>query len=343
MKRIALLAIILLGCMQSVVAQQDPMFTKYMFNPLNYNPAYAGSVEALDVVLLHRQQWIGIEGAPMTQNLGIHSPIQGNTVGLGLNLAHDQIGANRQTNLFGSFSYRLRFSERQSLYLGVQGGVSNWQADWSDLTIMDPNDPAFQNLNPNLWLPNFGAGLYYTGAGRGTCPKTHWYVGLSAPMLLTNKLRPITDNGATADFPVAQQYRHYYLSAGMAYRLTPTITLRPSFLLKNVGLFIERNAANSVAAPNEIDLDLAVLFNNVFWVGAAFRTALEGESSYDSVDFWLSLRLNNGLRIGVAYDYALTELQGPGQGSYELLLGYDLFRGGCGAGDNGRIEHVRYF
>lgn len=329
-KHILHITLLLLIAVGSTQAQQDPMFTKYMFNPMNYNPAYAGSAGALDMVLLHRQQWWGIKGAPMTQNLSMHSPIKDKNIGLGMNLSLDQIATSRQLNAFASFAYRIALNSKgtTNLAIGMQGGVSNWSADWTDLDIENPNDPAFQNLQPNLWLPNFGAGLYLHSE--------KWYVGLSAPMLLTNDLRQSND----PNVPVAQQYRHYYLSGGAAIPLNGSIVLRPSILIKNVGLFMDRNQLNGIGAPTEFDVDLALLFNKTFWVGASFRSAFEvigNSSSYDSVDFWASLRLQNGLRIGVAYDYTLTDLQGPAQGSYEVLLGYDLIR------YIDRVRHVRYF
>ncbi len=329
-KQIIHVALLLILGISGLQAQQDPMFTKYMFNPLQYNPAYAGSAEALDMVLLHRQQWWGIDGAPMTQNLSMHSPIKDKNIGLGLNLMLDQIATQRNLNAYASFAYRIPLNNKgtTNLAIGMQGGVSNVAADWTDLEIENPNDPAFQDLQPNLWLPNFGAGLYLQSET--------WYVGFSAPMLINNRLRQSTTN----TIPTAQQYRHYYLSGGAAIKLNSSMVFRPSILVKNVGLFIERNQLNNVGAPTEFDLDLAMLFNDMFWVGVSFRSAVEvinNTSTYDSVDFWATIRLKNGLRIGAAYDYTLTELQGPAQGSYEILLGYDLIR------NVGRMRHVRYF
>lgn len=323
------IAIVLLVAISGTQAQQDPMFTKYMFNPMNYNPAYAGSAGALDMVLLHRQQWWGIKGAPMTQNFNIHSPINDKNIGLGFNMSLDQIATSRQFNAYTSFAYRIPFNKGKGhVALGLQGGVTNWTADWRDLEIANPNDPAFQNLQPNLWLPNFGAGIYVH--------TETWYAGFSAPMLLTNKFRP-----EDPTVPVAQQYRHYYFSTGAAIPLgSKDLVFRPSMLIKNVGLFIEKNKLNNVGAPTEFDIDLALMFNQMFWVGASFRSAFEvigNTSSYDSVDFWVSLRLKNGLRIGLAYDYTLTELQGPAQGTYEVMLGYDMIR------YKSNVRHVRYF
>ena len=335
MKKISLLSIFCLA-ISGIYAQQTSMFTKYMFNQLSFNPAYAGSADALDVVLLHRHQWVNMgQNAPMTQNFTLHSPIQAKNIGLGLNVTYDRIPTQQTFSFFPSFSYRIKFGDPEKkggyISLGLQGGVSNFRANYTALDLDNPNDPAFQNQQPNLWLPNFGTGIYVQS-------KT-WFAGLSSPMLVTNALRKRTavdlDNTA-----IAQQFRHYYLTGGVAFKLTEDITFRPTILIKNIGLFVERNVANiRRGAPNTFDIDAAFLFKKRFWVGVAFRSAFElRSSSYDSVDFWASIRLNNGLRIGAAYDYTLSRLGATNQGTYEIMLGYDLLRL-----DISKVVHVRYF
>lgn len=338
MRKYSLLLILFVWSAYQVNAQQDPMFTKYMFNPMQYNPAYAGSADALDMTLLHRHQWWGIKGAPMTQSFSIHSPIPVKNVSVGFQATHDQVGVSRTVDLNAVFAYRVPLTDvtkKNPIYMSMalQGGVANFSANWENLNFDDVNDPAFQNLRPNLWLPNFGAGLYFHSQT--------WYVGLSAPKLITNKLRKRYSNEPTS-MPIAQQYRHYYLTAGGAIKITPTVVFRPSLLIKNVGLFVEKNPQNIVGAPTEFDIDLGFMFNNFFWIGASFRSSFEwlagGKSSYDSVDLWLGMRFKNGLRVGLAYDYTLTQLQGPGQGSYEIMLGYDMYRPSID-----KVQHVRYF
>ncbi len=66
MKRIYLLALVTLGFVPDVQAQQDPHYTQYMYNMSVMNPAYAGSKENLSMGLLYRKQWVDIEGAPTT-------------------------------------------------------------------------------------------------------------------------------------------------------------------------------------------------------------------------------------------------------------------------------------
>ena len=311
-------------------AQQDPMFTKYIFNPLSYNPAYAGTTGYLDLSVLHRHQWWGIKGAPMTQNLTLHNFLPKQALGLGLNTSMDQIAVYRQFNFYGSFSYRIAIGKRYHrhrkslqpntfLYMGMQGGVTNFNADWSKLDYSNYSDPAFNNQQPlNLWMPNFGAGFYLQA------PK--WFVGFSAPMLIEHNFRKL-ESFEPLTIPVAQSYRHFYLTGGLIIPIKKDdIVLRPILLVKNVGLFSARNSVKDrVNAPTELDIDISLVYKKKFWFGVAFRTALDVKfSSYDSVDFWFSVRMKNRLRIGLAYDFTLTKLRGPAQGSYELMLGYDL-------------------
>ena len=59
----------------TLFAQQDALFSQYMFNKLAVNPGYAGSREILSTDLLYRYQWVNIEGAPKTISASIHSPL----------------------------------------------------------------------------------------------------------------------------------------------------------------------------------------------------------------------------------------------------------------------------
>ncbi len=323
-------------CWGSGIAQQDAMFTKYMFNSLSFNPAFAGSPEYMSVRLLYRNQWWGIEGAPVTQTFSIHSPVS-ERVGLGLGIVNDEIGATGSTSLNTSYAYRIPFGAGK-LSVGLQAGVMNWRADWSVLNFKDPieMDQSFMEETPNYWLLNFGAGLFYY------TPK--YYVGFSVPRLFNNDLR--RDIPTEAD-EWARQYRHYYLTAGGVFEINgPALIFKPSILIKTVGLLGDFTPASSnptrVGAPTEFDIDLSLMFYEALWVGVSFRSAFEarafgGDSSFDSADIWVSYYLMNGVRIGAAYDYTLTRLQEFANGSFELMLGYDF------SYKSRKLEHIRYF
>ncbi len=317
-----------LFCVVTVQAQQDAMFTKYMFNSLVYNPAYAGAKDHLAIGLLHRTQWWGIEGAPTTQTLTAHTPLKNERVGVGINLINDNIGPTHTIHANLSYAYRIPFGNSK-LAIGVQGGIMNWSANWNELTLeshsVGQQDEAFDaESNPSFLLPNFGGGIYFYNE--------KFYMGFGVPHLIEHDLRKkgLNDDGILSE-QWAKQYRHYFLSAGLAMPLNgEMLVLKPSILVKNVGLFSNWNKDEQYrgfGAPNEFDIDLSLLFYQTFWIGASFRSAFEAfndSSSFDSIDIWASYYLANGLRIGAAYDYTLTKLQNPAQGSFEVMLGYEF-------------------
>lgn len=298
--------------------QQDPMFTKYMFNSLWYNPAYAGSNDHMVATIIHRSQWIGIEGSPQTQTFTIHTPLENNKVGIGFSLVNDKIGPTNTLMANLAYAYRIPVGYGK-LSFALQAGFTNFRADWNKLIISDP-DPNF-NVNPNKWIPNFGAGIYYY--------TNRFYAGLGVPHLIEYDLSPKeVDNDI-----YAKQYRHYYFTMGAAFNVKgPDIIFKPSIMIKNVGLLSKFNkevAFQSVTAPTEFDLDISFFFYQALWLGAAFRSSFEAfdneRSTYDSADLWMAYYLNNGLRIGLAYDYSLPKvLRSKNSGSVEVMLGYEF-------------------
>ena len=296
----------------SLQAQQDPMFTKYMFNTLIYNPGFAGSKDHLSITVLHRDQWIQLDGAPTTQTVTFHSPIKNKRIALGGSFVHDDIGISKEIKVNGYYAYHINFNKGKSkLSMGVSGGVANWEADFGLLNLDNPNDPSLMG-NVNKFLPVVGAGLFYFN--------DLFYIGLSTPNILPNDL-PSPDLQFNA-----RQYGHYYLGGGLILPLSSTLVFKPSFLIKNSNLY-GAFGNNNVGAPTEFDIDLSLLFYDALWVGMSFRSAFEGfnaTSSYDSADAWIAYYLRNGFRVGVAFDYTLTALQQVSVGSFELILGYEF-------------------
>ena len=302
-------------------AQQDAMFTKYMFNTLSYNPAYAGSKEYLSAVAIYRDQWWGIEGSPHTQTFSVHTPFK-ERVGFGLNITNDKIGVSGSTVGSLSYAYRIPFGKGK-VSLGLQASFMNYRADFDRLNYRDPrlNDESFVDANVNFWAPNFGFGAFYYSK--------KFYAGFSVPHLLETDLRrnEITTNRW------AQLYRHYYFTTGVAIPISgDAIIFKPSLLIKSVGLFGSFSTRTTnlkpIGAPNEFDIDVSFLFYQAFWVGTSFRSSFETfigkTSSVDSADIWAMIHLNRGVRVGLAYDFTLTELREYAKGSFEVMLGYDF-------------------
>ncbi len=330
-----------------VKAQQEPQFTHYMFNTLVYNPGYAGSKEYLSAVAVYRDQWAavggkaGFAGRPLTQTFSIHSTIN-KKVGLGFNLVNASAGARQTTYANGIYAYRINFG-KGTLSVGLQGGIMNWRADWTKLDFQQPQelDNAFGTLTPSLWLPDFGAGLFFY--------TPHFYAGASMPHLANFPLRQVSAAERNEIRKWARVQRHFYLTTGGVIPLNgDDLVFRPSFLLKSVGLFNnffrQGNLVREIGAPASFDLDASLFFQKKLWLGLSFRSAFAAfntqgpkQSSPDSFDLWMSLYFHNGLNIGMSYDYPIGKLKSAASGSFELMLGYDFNQ------QVDKAAHIRYF
>lgn len=282
-----------------LVAQQDPMFSQYMFNPLSVNPAYAGSRDALSVTALGRWQWVGMEGAPRTQTLGIHTPNGSRRNGFGLNIVNDKVSYLGQTWLSASYAYRIPLG-KYKLQLGLQGTMFNWRVNWEKAQLVDMADDVPAGYGNNLWVPNAGFGAFFYGE-RG-------YAGFSVPHLLVNSLassRPgISFDSKQSAFAALK--RHYFLMGGYVWEVSRDFKVKPSFLFKSV-----------YGAPMELDLNLNFYFLERFGVGASYRTG-------DGMVGMMEYQINRQLRAGYAYDYPFTALRGYTTGSHELMISYDF-------------------
>ncbi len=298
----------------SALAQQDPMFTNYHFNALAFNPAYAGSNEHLTLNLSHRQQWLGFDGAPVTQTLTAHTPLKNQRVGVGLALTNDQIGPGGSTDLAASYAYRVQLgaSKKLKLSLGLQASIANWRGKFSEIIVEHSDDHSFsQNLS--RWLPNFGAGAYLYGE--------KFYLGLGCPRLLEHDLRKAKDD---TEGIFAKNYRHLYVAGGAAFPVRgDQLVFRPSLLVQSAGFLSDKNGQD-IGAPMAANLGAAFLFRQLFWAGTSYRRALSGKSSQDSANLWLAWSLRNGLRFGAAYDITLSKVRTASSNSFEIMLGYEF-------------------
>ena len=145
----------------SSYGQQDSQFTNYMYNTVNINPAYAGSRGALSIFGLHRNQWVGLDGAPVTNTFSINTPINNSNFGLGISIVNDRIGPSDENSISADVSYTIAVSENYKLSFGVKGTANLLNVDFTRLNIYNPGDNLAQNNVDNRFQPNIGAGIYF--------------------------------------------------------------------------------------------------------------------------------------------------------------------------------------
>lgn len=291
-------------------AQQQQMFTHYMYNTLAINPAYAGSRDALSATAIGRFQWVGFDGAPNTQNLTVHTPIASQNLGVGLSLMNQKIGPTNTTSLYGSVAYRMKVSERARLCFGINGGFNSFTASLSDLNLQNQNDAAFANNLRGKMLPNFGAGIYFQSR--------RFYAGFSSPSLLENKFFG-SDTAIYAN--ASGERRHYYFITGAVFDLTPQLKLKPSALMK----MVERS-------DWQLDVTALLLINDVFSIGPNYRVG-------DGFGILAGVNISNQFTLGYSFDWSTSLRTGSyNSGSHEIMLRYD-----CVFNKEGKIKSPRYF
>ena len=116
--RILIFAMMLVGFVS--YSQQDAQYTQYMYNTINVNPAYAGSRGVMSIFGLHRTQWVGLDGAPVTNAFSINSPIENSNLGVGLSFVNDRIGPTVENTISADLSYTIQTSETYKLSFGVK-------------------------------------------------------------------------------------------------------------------------------------------------------------------------------------------------------------------------------
>lgn len=280
------------GQLTTVSAQQDPLFSQYMFNTLAFNPAYAGSADVLTAMALTRHQWTGFDGAPSTQTLVAHSPLRNQSIALGGSVIHDKAGPVKQTGAYFDIAYRIRTGANSRLAFGLKGGGNLFQADLAGLSTVEA-DPSNQNLG-GKFLPNFGFGLYWH--------TRRAYAGLSIPKLLTNDLNTASASVITT----AEEARHYFLIAGAVFDMGTEVKFKPSIMLRAVK-----------GAPLSLDLNANFLLRERIWLGAMVRLR-------DSFGVMAQYAFNEQLRVGYAFDLTTTRLGAYNSGTHELMLSYDF-------------------
>ena len=122
-------------------AQQDAQYTQYMYNTTNVNPAYAGSRGVMSVFALHRTQWVGLDGAPVTNAFSITTPINNSNLGLGVSVVNDRIGPTVENAISADLSYTIQTSETYKLSFGIKATANLFNLDVDKLNpIYRPSD-----------------------------------------------------------------------------------------------------------------------------------------------------------------------------------------------------------
>lgn len=269
-------------------AQQDPIYSQWLQNPMLINPSYAGINNNLQVNAGYRLQWMGLESSPRTFNLNGNMSILDNKAGVGASVLADRIGNNTITEFNAAFAYKLKLKDDLTFSFGMQGGVLGFKTDNSSLNIRDANDDAFPEGTTRSSSINLGTGVMLMS--------DKFVIGVSVPRMLPSKV-----NSGSQQFELYNQ--HFYLFGSYAYAINEHLRFKPSLLLRGVK-----------GAPLSADVALNLNINMVHQVGIFVR-------NLNTYGVLLQTMLAEKLRLGYVFELPSTKSVGAQFTSHEIQLG----------------------
>jgi type IX secretion system PorP/SprF family membrane protein len=318
-----LLLLLLLLAHATLFAQKLPQYSLYMVNNYLLNPAISGIEDYADIKTGYRNQWISVEGAPVTyylsahaplgKNINLASPVAGSSKrrpafaayqkqnnkyrkvrphhGIGGIIQVDRIGPFSLTEAYVTYAYHVLLTEGIKLSMGLAAGGMQYVFRGSDLVLANPNDNAVGNQQ--FFKPDLSAGLWLYA--------DDFYLGVASSHLLGNASFNDDLFGEKNTFS-----RHYFFTG--AYKITPTtkLALIPSIMVKT-----------TASVPVSVDYNLRATYADALWGGVSYRQG-------DAFTFLVGVTANHTFDFGYAYDTGVSSLGEVSAGSHEFILGIRL-------------------
>jgi type IX secretion system PorP/SprF family membrane protein len=279
-------------------AQQDALFTQYMFNNLYLTPAFAGVDGVTSFSAIHRSQWLGYQssfgdgGAPTTTMVSFNTPIYKLRSGAGVYISRDQLGPQNNLEAQVAYAYHLGIKETK-LSFGVKVGLYSQTINGSSYRYIQEGDPLIIEGKESQVRPDIGLGIFYR--------TEKYYAGIGFNHLLRSQFDFGADSvrGALAN--------HINFTAGYFYEV--------SFDLK------VQFTTNVRSDLNKTQFDLAAIayIKDTMWGGLAFR-----QSEAASLLLGYSLLKDKSLKLGTAVDFIVKDQAAKENFSLEVMLSYAL-------------------
>ena len=210
-------------------------------------------------------------------------------MGVGLIIIKDKVGANSNTEVYGTYAYKIDLDQKFFSF-GLQAGMVNFRSDNGDLNPKDPGDPVFTGTF-NSTKPSFGAGAILHS--------DRYFIGLSVPRMLKS-----TETVGTTE---TQLYsRHFYLMGAYMIFLNEHIRFKPSVLLRGVQ-----------GAKLSTDLNMALNLNEKYTAGLFTR-------NFNTYGLLAQMKIGNMYRFGYTFEIPSNNSVGARFTTHEFMFGVNL-------------------
>jgi len=290
MKKFILILLFAVSVSVVLKAQQLPQITQYMENNYAINPAFAGMYDYYQLNTTVRNMWVGVPDAPKTTILSIYGKRSEN-IGIGGSVYSDQAAALSRIGGNVSYAYHTKLSDQIKISLSLSAGFLQYKIIKDQTSVQNPNDPLFIGGDVIRSLPDatFGTVVY----------ANRWYVGISVPQLLANKVdhqdRNVINSQDDTDGD-GKLDRHYYIVGAYKHEINPFWTVEPTVLFK------------SSSTTNQFDVGVRGIWDDKLWLGTSYRSngdisAIAGYTISDRYTIGYSVDMLNDL--GMTHEFVL--------------------------------------
>ena len=280
------------------------------------NPANAGDQGYLVGFLNHRRQWVGLEGAPVTNIISVHSPLGNKNIGLGGTLSSDRSSLYQRIAANVTYSHRFHFSKKivHSIAFGASVGFVDNKINLADAIVDNPDDPLLRGGSSiNGTTLNIDFGLRYNLKGLE--------LGFAVPQLFETQIRYAPTDNTNGKFTLRRAMVGYL---GYKFTIKDKWFIQPSVLLRNS------------AGVTQIDGNLNLSYKDIIWLGATYRTS---GGIIPSIGFKVAQQFT----FAYAYEFAGSSgISSRGNGTHEIMAGFRLSGGKQKDDENARaIEDLK--
>ena len=286
----------------SLQAQIENMYSLYRFNPQILTPVQAGSTANSEMILMYRNQWVGIEGAP--RNLGFSGNFKwGQKKGLGFTALLDEAGPVRSTLLGADFAYHVKLNENWNLDGGIRMGMANIALNFSQIRLVNSNDNLFAGDRSTGIQPNLGYGIRIAKKDDG------FFFSFSQPRVLKYDFG--TYSGAFRDVA------YYYAMAGTKIGLGGKMET-PNGLRSRVTLYPSVLFRLATDVPLSYDVNLTANLKGKLDVGLSYRRE-------DSYGLRLGVQATKKIYLGYVFELPISEIRKASSQTHEMAIRFFIF------------------
>lgn len=285
----SILTLLLLTIHVDIAAQDIPLYSQKLTNSFVHNPSVAGNGKG-SLTLSHRRFWSGVDDGSSSNLLSFHLPFSYDRFGAGINVFSEKVGIYDRNFYSGAFAYHIRFTDRNSLSMGVSAEFNTFKVNTGRLDVRDEGDQLLVGSDVSKSSTDFSFGLSY---------KSRF---LETGLAINRLAKGVGINNETS------QLSEFY----SGYLRAPIPLQRDRHLIEPIVTFRQLSSESS-----QLDAGLYYTFRNMITLGGGYRTG----GQYTAT---AAVRLANKILIGYSYESFNSGFSSNVGSSSEITLRIDF-------------------